>query len=88
MRGQQFAGLSDRFHDGVAEFLVLKMGAHLIDNSLPECFTAFFVNHLVAYHSKLMCTRRHENEHGVALARLVHTQPVKFFLRCNKRIDI
>ena len=86
MRSQQLTDFLDRFDDCVAEFLVLKMRAHSIDKSLPELFAAFFMNRLVAYHGKLMRAGRDENEHGVAFARSVHAESIKFFLRSNQWI--
>ena len=64
------------------------MRTHRLDQSLPELFAAFFVNGLIADHGKLVRARRHENEHGVAFRRLVHSEPMKFFLRGNQWIDI
>ncbi len=81
MHCQQFADLPNSFDDGVTEFLVLEMGAHCIDNALPELFAAFFVNRFVTHDRELMRTGRNENEHGIALARLVHAELLKFFLR-------
>ena len=87
MRGQQFADFLDRFDDCVAEFLVLKMCAHSIDKSLPELFAAFFMNRFIADHGKLARARRHENEHGIAFARFVNTELMKFLLRRDKWIE-
>ena len=64
------------------------MRAHQINNSLPEFFTAFLVNRFVAYDSKLMGARRDKNEHGVAVARFVHAEALKFLVRNNQRIGI
>ena len=83
MRSEHFTSFLDRFDDRMAEFLALKMRAHSIDKSLPELFAAFFMNRLVAYHGKLMRAGRDENEHGVAFARSVHAESIKFFLRSN-----
>ena len=88
MPGQQVADLSDRLHDGVAEFLVLKMSAHLIHHLVPERFAAFFVNRLVAHHCKLMRAGRHENEHRIAFPYSVHSEPLKFFLCNGQRIGV
>jgi len=86
MRGECFAGFFNRFDECTAEFFILEMRAHGIDKSLPELRAAFFVNGLVAYHGKLMRSGRDENEHGIALARLVHVEPMKFLLRSNQWI--
>jgi hypothetical protein len=86
MRGECFAGFFNRFDECTAEFLVLKMRAHGLDESLPEFLAAFLVNGLVAYHGKLMCSGRDENEHSIALARFVHAKSMKFLLRSNQWI--
>jgi hypothetical protein len=87
MRGECFAGFFNRFDECTAEFFILEMRAHGIDKSLPELPAAFFMNGLVAYHGKLMRSGRDENEHGIALARFVHPESVKFFLRSNQWIS-
>jgi hypothetical protein len=86
MGRQQFADLVNRFDQRVVEFLVLKMLSHSIDNALPELLAAFFMNGLVAYHGKLMRSGRDEDEHGIALARFVHAESMKFFLGSNEWI--
>jgi hypothetical protein len=86
MRGECFAGFFNCFDECTAEFFILEMRAHGIDKSLPELPAAFFMNGLVAYHGKLMRSGRNENEHGIALARFVHAQSMKFFLRSNQWI--
>ena len=88
MRGERVAGFFNRFDECAAEFFILEMRAHGIDKSLPELPTAFFMNGLVAYHGKLMRPGRDENEHGIALACLVHAEPVKFLLGSSQRIGI
>ena len=87
MRSEHFTSFLDRFHDCVAEFLVLKMRAHSIDKSLPELFATFFMNRFIAHHGKLMRAGHNENEHGIAFARFVHTEPMKFLLCRDKWID-
>jgi hypothetical protein len=64
------------------------MLAHSFHNALPEFVAAFFVNGFVANDSEFMSTGHYENEHGVALARLVHTEPMKLPLRRNKGITL
>jgi hypothetical protein len=86
MGRQQFADFVNRFDQRVVEFLVLKMLPHSIDNALPELLAAFFMNGLVAYHGKLMRSRRDEDQHGIALARFVHAESMKFFLGSNQWI--
>lgn len=88
MSGQYFSDFLNRLDDGVTEFLVPKMRAHSLDKALPELFAAFFVDRFVAHDGKLVRAGCDENEHGVALARLVHSQPMEFFLRCDQWIDI
>ncbi len=83
MRGECFAGFFNRFDECAAEFFILEMPAHDIDKSLPELPATFFMNSLVAYHGKLMCSGRDENEHRIALTRFVHAKPMKFLLRSN-----
>jgi len=83
MRGEQFADFINRIYQGIAEPLILKMPAHCRDNALPKFIPAFFMNRVVANDRKFMNTRRDEDQHCVALARLVHTEPMKLFLRRN-----
>jgi len=64
------------------------MRVHQINNSLPEFFTELLVNGFVAYDSELMRARRDKNEHGVAIARFLHAEPLKFLLRNNQRVAI
>ena len=85
---QSFPGFFDRFHQCVTEFLVSKMLSHSVNQSLPELFAAFFMDRVVAQDRKLVGARRHKNEHGIALGRFVHSEPMKFSLRGDKRIDI
>ena len=87
MRGQQFTDFLDRFDDSMVEFFFLKMRAHCLDKSVPELFAAFFMNRVIAHHGKLMRTGHDENEHGIAFACFVHTEPMKFLLRRDKCID-
>ena len=86
MRGECFAGFFNRFDECTAEFFILEMRAHGLDESLPELAAAFLVNGLVAYHGKLVRSGRDENEHSIALARFVHAKSMKFFLRSNQWI--
>ena len=88
MRGQQFADFTDAFDDGAAKLLVLKMCAHSTYNVLPELLAAFFVNRLVANNGELVRARRYENQHGIALAGLGHSEMLKFFLCNDQRIGV
>jgi len=88
MPGQHAPNLLNRFDQRVTELLGLKMRAHCFYNALPELFAAFLMNRLIANNGEFMHTRRNENQHRVALARLVHTQPMKLLLRRNKRISV
>jgi hypothetical protein len=88
MRRQPFADFLNPFDERVAEFLVLKMFPHSIDNALPELLAAFFVNRFIANNSELARARRYENQHRIAFARFVHAEPVKFPLRNNQWIGI
>jgi hypothetical protein len=88
MRRQHLANFVDRFCQCVAEFFILKMNPHSIDNVLPELFAAFFVNRFVADNGELVGPRRYENKDGVALASLVHCEALKFLLRNHHRIGV
>ena len=88
MPSQHDANLLNRFDQCGTELLGLKMRAHFFHNALPELFAAFLMNRLVANNSELMHTRRHEDQHPVALARLVHTEPAKLLLRRKKGIGV
>ncbi len=72
----------------ITESLVLKMFAHMIDNSLPKLFPAFLMNRFVADDRKFVRAGRDENKDRVAVMRLVHPQPMKFFLGCDQWIAI
>jgi hypothetical protein len=85
---QSFPGFFDRFHQCVTEFLVSEMRAHSFYESPPELLAALFMDRFVAYDRKLVGARRHKNEHGIALRRFVHSEPMKFFLRGDEWIYI
>ena len=61
----------------ITELLILKMRPHSFHDALPEFIAAFFMNRVVPNNRKFMNTRRDKNEHRIALARLVHTEPMK-----------
>lgn len=86
MRGQHLAEFVNRFRQGMTEFFILKMAAHSIYNVPPELLAAFFVNRFVANNGELVCARRYENQHGIALAGLVHSETLKFLLCNDQRI--
>ena len=88
MNGQSSASFVNRMDNRIAESLVLKMFAHMIDNSLPKLFPAFLMNRFVADDRKFVRAGRDENKDCVAVMRLVHPQLVKFSLRRDHRIDI
>jgi len=88
MRRQHLADFVNRFCERVAEFFILKMNPHSIHNVLPELFAAFFMNPLVADNGEFVGPRRYENKDGVALASLVHSQPLKFLLGNCHRIRL
>lgn len=88
MRCQDLARFFDGFSEAAAEFVVLKMSAHLIHKTLPRLFAAFFVNCFVADNRKFMRAWRDEDQHGVAVARFLHAELLKFPLRSCQRIDI
>ena len=78
----------DRFYQRITELLTLKMSPHSFHNALPEFIAAFFMNCVIPNNREFVSTRRDKNEHGITLARLVHTQPMKLPLRRNKRITL
>jgi hypothetical protein len=88
VRGQYAADFLNRFDQRIAKVLVLKMRPHSGHNSLPELVTAFLVNRLIANYSELVRPWHHENQDRIALARLVHAQLTKFFLRGSQRIAL
>jgi hypothetical protein len=88
MPGQHGPDLVDRFYQRITELLILKMIPHFLYNALPEFIATFFMNRVVPNNSKFMNTRRDKNEHGIALARLVHTEPMKLPLRGNEGITL
>ena len=64
------------------------MRPHFFHDTLPEFIAAFFMNRVVPYNRKFMNTRRHKNEHRIALGRLVHTEPMKLPLRGLKGVTL
>ena len=86
MRREHFADFSDHLRQCVIEFFVLKMRPHPVHNVLPELFAAFFVDRLIANNSELARSWRYENQHRIALAGLIHSEPLKFFLSNDPRI--
>jgi hypothetical protein len=88
MPGQYAPNLLNRFDQRVTELLGLKMRAHSVYNALPELFAAFLMNRLIANNGEFMPTRRQEDQHRIALARLVHTEPMKLLLRRKKGIAL
>jgi hypothetical protein len=87
MCGKRFADFFNRFNDSVAEFFILKVRTHSVDKALPEFFTALFMDGFVTDRGEFMRSWRDEDEHSIALARFVHSKPMKFLLRSNQRID-
>jgi len=88
MPGQNAADFLDRIYQRITEFLILKMRPHSLHNALPEFIAAFFMNRAIPNNRKLMKTRRDENEHRIALARFVHTEPMKLSLRRDECITL
>jgi len=64
------------------------MRSHFFYNTLPELITTFFMNRFVSNHREFMNTRRDKDEHRIALARFMHTEPMKLFLRRDERITV
>ena len=87
MRGQHCADVADRVNDRIGKPLMPKMLAHKIDNPPPISLATFFVDRLVTHNRELVYARRHKNQHGIAFARFVNTEPMKFLLRRDKWID-
>jgi len=85
---QHAPDLLDRFNQRIAKLLILKMHPHSFHDTLPEFIAAFFMNAVVPNNSKFMNTRCDKNEHRIALARLMHTEPMKLPLRRNERITL
>ena len=88
MPGQYAPDFLDRFYQRITELLILKMRPHSFHDALPEFIAAFFMNRVVANDRKFVNTRRDKNEHRIALARLVHTEPMKLPLCGLERITI
>jgi hypothetical protein len=86
MPGQYAPDFLDRFYQCITELLILKMRPHSFHNALPEFIAAFFMNRVVPNNRKFMNTRRDENEHRIALARLIHAEPLKSPLGGLERI--
>ena len=86
--GQHVANFANGFDQGITKLLVAEMRADSLDNALPELVAAFFVNRRVANDGEFVNTWRDKNEHRIALARLVHTEPMKLFPRRNERITL
>jgi hypothetical protein len=78
----------NRIHDRIRELLVSEMFPHFVNEPLPKVLAAFFVNRFIADDGELVRARCHENEHGIVFWRLVHSEPLKFFLCSDERIDI
>ena len=88
MPGQYAPDFLDRFYQRITELLILKMRPHSFHDALPEFIAAFFMNRVVPNDRKFMNTRRDKNEHRIALARLVHTEPMKLPLCSNEGITL
>jgi len=78
----------DRIDQCVTEFFVSEMFPHFVNEPLPKVLAAFFVNRFIADDGELVRAGRHENEDRIALRRFVHSEPLKFFLCGNQRVDI
>jgi hypothetical protein len=88
MGGEHSTNFVDPIYQRMTELLILKMRAHSFYHALPELFAAFLMNRLVANNSELMNTRRHKDQHRIALARFVHAEPTKLLLRRKKGISV
>jgi hypothetical protein len=64
------------------------MRLHSAYNVLPELLAAFFVDRFVANNGELVRSWRYENQYGIALAGLRHSETLKFFLCNDQRIGI
>ena len=88
MPGQYAPDFLDRFYQRITELLILKMRPHSFHDALPEFIAAFFMNRVVPNDRKFMNARRDKNEHRIALARLVHTEPMKLALCSREGITL
>ena len=88
MAGKYGPDLLDRFYQRISELLILKMIPHSFHNALPEFIAALFMNGVVANNGNFMNAWCDKNQHRIALARLVHTEPLKLPLRRNERITL
>jgi hypothetical protein len=86
MRCQGFAHFVDGMSDGATIFLFLKMRPHHRHQFLPKFPPAPFMHPHVSHHGILARSRRHENEHAIAIARFLHPQLNKSALRPRQRI--
>ena len=88
MRGQYLANFVDGCCQRVAELLVLKMDAHFINGVLPELIATPLVDRHITNNSEFLRSWRYKNQHCVARAGLVHSQPLKFLLRNSQWVAI
>jgi len=86
--GQLGADFVNGVYQRNTEVLAVKMRSHFFHNAFPESIATFFVNALVTNNRKFVNTWCDKNQHRIALARLVHTEPLKPPLRRNERIAL
>ena len=85
-RCQQLARAVDRLEQCFAELLLFEMRFHGRDQSLPELIAAFLMHAFVADNRELLRARSHENQDGVAMGGLLHSELEEFLLRHWQRI--
>jgi len=78
---EEITGFRNRLDQRVTETFILKLRSHRIDQLLPECVAAFFVNAAITDHGKFLHPRRDENQDAVALASIGHPEFVELLLR-------
>jgi len=88
MRCQHLGDFVNGFGKRLAEFFMLKVSPHPVDNALPELFAALVVNRFVTDNSEFVCSWCYKNKDAVALPRFVHCEMLKFLLGNHYRIGV
>lgn len=88
MDRQHPADFINCFDQRLAEFFMLKVIPHPVDNTLPELFAAALVNRPITNDGDLVGSRCYKNEDSVTLPGLVHCELLKFFPGNHDRIGV
>ena len=88
MLGQRRADIANTIDQRLRKLFIPKMLSHQFDHPLPMGLAAFLVNRFIADDSKLVRTRRHEDQNRIALRRLVYSKTGKSFFCDRKRITV